>query len=98
MARNTDPAPRRRGAAVVVRAWLGEGCSPAPWLDPGTAGSPGGAGFLGCCCWSPALHGVGCPGGCRLVPTAHACWSALSPGAVAVRGAPSVPVPPPGEN
>jgi len=38
------------GAAVVVRAWLGEGCSPDPWLDPGTAGSPGGAGFLGSCC------------------------------------------------
>jgi len=50
MARNTGPAPLRRGAAVVVRAWLGEGCSPDPWLDPGTAGSPGCAALLGCWC------------------------------------------------
>ena len=62
MARNIGPAPLRRGAAVVVRAWLGEGCSPFPWLDPGIAASPGGAGSLGSCCLSPAIHGLSRPG------------------------------------
>jgi hypothetical protein len=79
------------GAAVVVEALLGEGLARPVAGFGGVLGLLGVAGFLGVLAGAPRFTVSVGRGICRPRASAHASWTALLPGAVAVRGVPPVP-------